>query len=110
MIRAAGGRAGALRPLRQDLGPVGGLDVAGLTVALAAVPERRAGQAGGEIDGEADAGDEDARAVRLAANSCASAGSSQASAASMPAATRGTRGMSYQKCGFTSGPDMPSTA
>ena len=28
----------------------------------------------------------------------------------MAAATRGTRGMSYQKCGFTSGPYAPSTA
>ena len=46
----------------------------------------------------------------LAANTVASVGSSRASAASMAAATCGTQGMSYQKCGFTSGPCAPRTA
>ena len=49
-------------------------------------------------------------AARFAANTVASGGSSRASAASMAAATCGTRGMPYQKCGFTSGPYAPSTA
>ena len=53
---------------------------------------------------------EASNAARFAANTVASGGSSRASAASMAAATRGTLGMSYQKCGFTSSPYAPSTA
>jgi hypothetical protein len=68
-LSGAGPRSGGLAktvlvspdPVRSPHMPLGKLDLAGLTVSLAAVPEQGAGQAAGELDGEADAGDKDAR-------------------------------------------------